>query len=163
MRVDGRGGAGSRGGADAEDTLRPVSDVVCTLGEGPTWDASAGVAHWVDIDRGVPYEAPVGAGAGAGERVDVGTERVGPTRSVLTVDGTLGAAVQAVGGGFLLAASRHLEHRDASIEAIGDVDLGGRAAGLHLCWQLPPGVTPGAIQWPLPEKLPGTPSNRRPA
>src|SRR5660397_129379 len=69
-------------------------------------DAGAGVVHWVDIDRGVLYEAAVG--------VEDGVEVVGPTRTVLTVNGTLGAAVHAEGGGFLLATSRHLEHRDAS-------------------------------------------------
>jgi len=94
--------AEGRGRMDADNTPRPVSDVVCALGEGPTWDADAGVVRWVDIDRGVLYEASIGA------------EGVGPTRTVLTVDGTLGAAVHAEGGGFLLATSRHLEHRDAS-------------------------------------------------
>lgn len=94
--------ADGRAGMDAGNTLRPVSDVVCALGEGPTWDADAGVVRWVDIDRGVLYEAPIGA------------EGVGSTRTVLAVDGTLGSAVHAEGGGFLLATSRHLEHRDAS-------------------------------------------------
>ncbi len=115
MRADGRGGADSRGDVDAEYTLQPVSDVVCALGEGPTWDADAGVAHWVDIDRGVLYEAPIGA--------TVGAEGVGPTRTVLTVDGTLGAAVHAEGGGFLLATSRHLEHRDATGATVATWEL----------------------------------------
>lgn len=101
MKIDGRGGPGAASG------LRPISDVVCALGEGPTWDADAGVVRWVDIDRGVLYEASIGAEDGA-EGV------VGPTRTVLTVEGTLGAAVHAEGGGFLLATSRQLEHRDAS-------------------------------------------------
>ena len=101
------------GRMDADSTPRPVSDVVCALGEGPTWDADAGVVRWVDIDRGVLYEAPVGVGASAGAD-GVGPTRIGVTRAVLTVDGTLGAAVHAAGGGFLLATSRHLEHRDAS-------------------------------------------------
>jgi sugar lactone lactonase YvrE len=94
--------ADGHGATDVGNTPRPVSDVVCALGEGPTWDADAGVVRWVDIDRGVLYEAPVGV------------DGVGPTRVVLAVDGTLSAAVHAEGGGFLLAASRHLEHRDAS-------------------------------------------------
>src|SRR5664279_4569071 len=102
---------------DAKDMPRPISDVVCALGEGPTWDADAGVVHWVDIDRGVLYEAPVGVGASAG------ADGVGPTRTVLTIDGTLGAAVHAEGDGFLLAASRHLEHRDASGATVGTWEL----------------------------------------
>lgn len=106
MKADGIGGADGRAGVHADNTPQPVSDVVCALGEGPTWDADAGVVRWVDIDRGVLYEAPIG--------VEDGAEGVGPTRTVLTVDGTLGAAVHAEGGGFLLAASHHLEHRDAS-------------------------------------------------
>ena len=101
MKIDGRGGPGAASG------LRPISDVVCALGEGPTWDADAGVVRWVDIDRGVLYEASIGA-------EDEAEGVVGPTRTVLTVDGTLGAAVHAEGGGFLLATSRQLEHRDAS-------------------------------------------------
>jgi sugar lactone lactonase YvrE len=87
---------------------------VCGLGEGPTWDADAGVVRWVDIEGGALYEAPIGVGARAGVGASTGADGVGPTRTVLTVDGTLGAAVHAEGGGFLLATSRHLEHRDAS-------------------------------------------------
>ncbi len=103
--------AAGLGATDADNTPRPVSDVVCALGEGPTWDADAGVMRWVDIDRGALYEAPIGA------------EGVGPTRTVLTVDGTLGAAVHAEGGGLLLAASRHLEHRDASGDTVATWEL----------------------------------------
>lgn len=102
---------------DAGSVPLPVSDVVCALGEGPTWDAEAGVVRWVDIDRGALYEAAVDA------------EGIGPTRTVLTVGGTLGAAVHAEGGGFLLAADRQLEHRDAS---------GGTVAA----WELIPSDAP---------------------
>lgn len=112
--------AGIPAGIDDEDVPRPVSDVVCALGEGPTWDAEAGVVRWVDIDRGVLYEAPVGDRVGAGE---AGPSRIGPTRIVLTVDGTLGAAVHAEGGGFLLATARHLEHRDVSGAAVATWEL----------------------------------------
>ncbi|WP_291380368.1 SMP-30/gluconolactonase/LRE family protein [Demequina sp.] len=105
MRVD------ALSGTDAGGRPSPVSDVVCALGEGPTWDADAGVVRWVDIDRGVLYEAPVTG------------EGVGPTRTVLAVDGTLGAAVHAEGGGFLLAAARHLEHRDASGATVATWEL----------------------------------------
>jgi len=111
--MDGHAGMDGHPGMDANSTPRPVSDVVCALGEGPTWDADAGVVRWVDIDRGVLYEAPVGVGDSAAAD-GVGPTRIGVTRAVLTVDGTLGAAVHAEGGGFLLATSRHLEHRDAS-------------------------------------------------
>jgi GntR family transcriptional regulator/MocR family aminotransferase len=40
--------------------------------------------------------------------------------------------------------ARYHERRDVLIEALrrhfGDVDIGGREAGLHVCWQLPQGV-----------------------
>ncbi len=93
---------GGQAGTGARKSPWPVSNVVCALGEGPTWDADKGVVRWVDIDRGVLYEADVRGGADA----------IGHTRKVLTVDGTLGAAVHAERGGFLLATARHLEHRD---------------------------------------------------
>ena len=124
---------GGLGGPNVEEGLRPVSGVACALGEGPTWDAEAGMVRWVDIDSGVLYEAPVGAryGAGAGASAGagagaggvgassvgatgIGAPSIGATSTVLTVDGTLGAAVHAEGGGFLLATSRRLEHRDAA-------------------------------------------------
>lgn len=122
MRADGFGGADGRAWMDMGNTPRPISDVVCALGEGPTWDAEAGVVRWVDIDRGVLYEAPVGVGASAGAD-GVGPTRIGVTRAVLTVDGTLGAAVHAEGGGFLLATPRHLEHRDASGATVATWEL----------------------------------------
>jgi len=112
-----------------------VSDVVCALGEGPTWDADAGLVRWVDIDRGVLYEAAVGVDGGVDGAVDGALDgrldgglddsaaAVGPTRTVLTVDGTLGAAVHAEGGGFLLATSRNLEHRDASGATVATWEL----------------------------------------
>jgi sugar lactone lactonase YvrE len=81
------------------------------LGEGPTWDARAGLARWIDISNGRLFEA----------RVD-GRE-VGAPRTVLTVDGTLGAAVHAEGGGLLLVTSRHLEHRDAVGALVGRIEL----------------------------------------
>lgn len=92
-----------------------ASDAVCALGEGPTWDDEAGTVRWVDIDRGVLYEADVLAD----------TNDLGPTRMVLTVDGTLGAAVHAEGGGFLLATARHLEFRGESGAAMTTWELIG--------------------------------------
>ena len=82
-----------------------------SLGEGPTWDARASLARWVDINAGRLFEA----------RGDGGT-LVTP-RVALTVDGTLGAAVQAEGGGMLLATSRHLEHRGADGAVVGRVEV----------------------------------------
>lgn len=91
--------------------LWPASDVVCALGEGPTWDADAGMVRWVDIEAGAWFEAPVTA------------DHVGATRAVLSVDGTLSAAVHAEDGGCLLARTRHLEHRDASGETVATWEL----------------------------------------
>jgi sugar lactone lactonase YvrE len=89
----------------------PATERLTSLGEGPTWDARAGVARWVDIDNGRLFEARVDGRA------------VGAPRIALTVDGTLGAAVHAEGGGLLLATSRHLEHRDADGALVGRVEL----------------------------------------
>jgi len=98
-------------GTDADDMPLPVSDVACALGEGPTWDADAGVVRWVDIEAGAWFEAPVTA------------DHVGATRRVLSVDGTLSAAVHAEDGGCLLARTRHLEHRDASGDTVATWEL----------------------------------------
>ena len=100
-----------RAGAAVEDMPRPVSDVTCALGEGPTWDADAGVVRWVDIEAGAWFEAPVTA------------DDVGATRPVLSVDGTLSAAVHAEDGGCLLVRTRHLEHRDASGSTVATWEL----------------------------------------
>jgi sugar lactone lactonase YvrE len=100
-----------RAGADVEDMPRPVSDVTCALGEGPTWDADAGVVRWVDIEAGAWFEAPVTA------------DHVDATRLILSVDGTLSAAVHAEGGGCLLARTRHLEHRDAAGDTVATWEL----------------------------------------
>lgn len=89
----------------------PATERLTSLGEGPTWDARAGVARWVDIDNGRLFEARVDGRA------------VGAPRIALTVYGTLGAAVHAEGGGLLLATSRHLEHRGAEGALVGRVEL----------------------------------------
>jgi sugar lactone lactonase YvrE len=89
----------------------PATDQRMSLGEGPTWDAQAGLARWVDITSGRLFEA----------RIDGRT--LGTPRIALTVDGTLGAAVHAEGGGLLLATSRHLEHRDADGALVGRVEV----------------------------------------
>ncbi len=91
--------------------LWPASDVACALGEGPTWDADAGVVRWVDIEAGTWFEAPVTDG------------HVGATRVVLSVEGTLSAAVHAEGGGCLLARTKHLEHRDAAGHTVSTWEL----------------------------------------
>jgi sugar lactone lactonase YvrE len=88
-----------------------VTERLASLGEGPTWDARAALARWVDIDAGRLFEARVDGRA------------VGAPRIALTVDGTLGAAVHAEDGGLLLAASRHLEHRAANGTLVGRVEL----------------------------------------
>ena len=92
-------------------TVVQVTERLASLGEGPTWDAGAGVARWVDIDGGRLFEA----------RVDGRT--LGAPRIALTVDGTLGAAVHAEGGGLLLATSRHLEHRAADGTVVGRIEI----------------------------------------
>ncbi len=89
----------------------PGTERLTSLGEGPTWDARAGLARWVDIDNGRLFEARVDGRA-------LGTPRV-----ALTVDGTLGAAVHAEDGGLLLATSRHLEHRGADGAFVGRVEV----------------------------------------
>ncbi len=89
----------------------PGTERLMALGEGPTWDAGAGLARWVDIKNGRLFEARV-------EGRTLGTPRV-----ALTVDGTLGSAVHAGGGGLLLATARHLEHRDAAGALVGRVEV----------------------------------------
>lgn len=48
----------------------------------------------------------------------------------------------------LRARGHYREARDTTVAALrrhfGDVDLAGTGAGLHICWQLPPGVPPAA-------------------
>jgi sugar lactone lactonase YvrE len=84
-------------------------DVVCALGEGPTWDADRRVAHLVDIVGGTLWELSLGPRP-------VATE-------VLRVDGELGAAVHAEGGGFLLAAGGGLRHVGSDLATRHQVDL----------------------------------------
>jgi len=76
---------------------RPAGGPVCALGEGPLWDAAAGVVRWVDIDAGA-----VLAGRLVGERVgQVGSDRV---------DETVGAVALADDGGLLVAGTKALVH-----------------------------------------------------
>ncbi|QXT61783.1 SMP-30/gluconolactonase/LRE family protein [Tessaracoccus palaemonis] len=100
--------------------LELVDAEPCLLGEGPTWDPVTGKLRWVDIRRGLLLEAAVD---------DSG---VGRAREVLRVEGTLGAAVPAVGGGLLLATARHLAHVDGSGMVLGAVELISRGAGRRL-------------------------------
>ena len=103
--------------SDAVDvSVVPGTERLTSLGEGPTWDAGAGLARWVDINAGRLFEARVEGRA-------PGTPKIGTPRIALTVDGTLGAAVHAEGGGLLLATSRHLEHRDADGALVGRVEV----------------------------------------
>ena len=89
----------------------PGTERMMALGEGPTWDARASLVRWVDIAAGRLFEAPM-----------VG-RTLGEPRIVLTVEGTLGAAVHAEGGGLLLVTARHLEHRDASGALLGRIEV----------------------------------------
>ena len=104
----------------------PGTEGLTSLGEGPTWDARASLARFVDINAGRLFEARV-------EGRTPGVRTIGAPRLALTVDGTLGAAVHAAGGGVLLATSRHLEYRDASGEVVGRVEVvpGGMPSRLN--------------------------------
>lgn len=77
------------------------ADLVCQLGEGPTWDAVRQRAHFVDIDRGALWELVLGPG-------------LTTTTLIHSCHPPLGAAVHAVTGGFLLATERTLRHVDES-------------------------------------------------
>jgi sugar lactone lactonase YvrE len=92
----------------------------CSLGEGPTWDPRAGVVRWVDIDRGHLWEASVDG------------DHVGAPRLAVDCGPTLGAAVHTEDGGFLLARTHHLEHRDATGETVGSVRLIAEGLGSRL-------------------------------
>lgn len=74
-------------------------DVVCQLGEGPTWDAARQRAHFVDIDGGTLWE------------LALGPDRTTATQ-VHSCLPPLGAAVHALSGGFLLATKRMLRQVD---------------------------------------------------
>ena len=82
--------------------MRAEAIVACRnqLGEGATWSSRRGVLHWVDIERGELWSLDPLSGATTTARA--------PER--------LGAAVERVGGGFLLAL--------ASRFALADEDLG---------------------------------------
>ena len=71
-------------------------DLRCELGEGPTWDYHRRRGHFVDIDRGVLFEFEMA------EPFQV--------REVLRRETTLGAALHADGGGFLIAQGGTLQH-----------------------------------------------------
>lgn len=116
---DARGAAppsGATGGTVVPVAVVPGTEGLMSLGEGPTWDARAGVARWVDISNGRLFEARVEGGT-------LGVHQIGAPRVVLTVDGTLGAAVHAEDGGLLLATARHLEHRGADGALVGRVEV----------------------------------------
>lgn len=88
-----------------------VGNVRNVLGEGPTWDASSGLVRWVDIERGTLWAAPLDGDA------------LGAPKVVLERQPTLGAAVHASDGTFLLATRRGLEHLDTSGRALGSTEL----------------------------------------
>ena len=99
----------------------PGTERLTSLGEGPTWDARACVARWVDINSGRLFEARVEGRTPEGGTL--GAPTIGTPRVALTVEGTLGAAVHAEDGGLLLATARHLEHRDSGGAMVGRVEV----------------------------------------
>lgn len=99
---------------------RVLDDAVDLLGEGPTWDAARGVAHWVDIDGGRVFEGTPGPD---------GIDR----QMVYQSSGTVGAAVHVEGGGLLVAAATSLVRLDASGRQIGEQQIvpGGMPSRLN--------------------------------
>jgi sugar lactone lactonase YvrE len=75
----------------------PAPTPVCTLGEGPLWDAARGQVHWLDIVAGTVHTATLD-----GQQVSAPTARV--------VDETAGALALADDGGLLVAGTKALVH-----------------------------------------------------
>ncbi len=77
------------------------NDLRLELGEGPVWDAGAGVLWWVDSEAGVVFRGAVDADVvTVVERREVGEK--------------VGSVVPAVDGGLLVAGERHVQVLDPS-------------------------------------------------
>ncbi len=77
------------------------------LGEGPEWDPRAEMLRWVDIDRGLVFEARYRDG-------ELGTRRI-----VHRSDGPIGAIARTRAGGLLVAERRDLVHVDGRGREVG--------------------------------------------
>jgi sugar lactone lactonase YvrE len=89
---------------------RVLGPEVYLLGEGASWDAERGIAHWVDILRGQLFEGHLD-----GDSIE--------STMVYQREGTLGAAVRAEGGGYLLATTETLVRIDDDGREIGELRI----------------------------------------
>jgi sugar lactone lactonase YvrE len=89
---------------------RVLDPTIFLLGEGPTWDAERGVAHWVDISRGQVFE---------GTFTSTGIEH----RLLYQGEHSVGAAVHAEGGGYLVALASGLARLDEAGETVAEITI----------------------------------------
>jgi sugar lactone lactonase YvrE len=87
-----------------------LDDAVYLLAEGPSWNAERQALQWVDIDNGRFFE---------GRLTDAGLE----SRVVYQGERTVGAAVHAEDGGYLVADVAHLVRLDAAGNRLGDLRI----------------------------------------
>lgn len=137
---DGEDGAGGGRADVTERTADLVVDARAELGEGPRWDADAGVLDWLDVPRGLWHRmTPAGrivASRRLGERVSC----VRPRRD--------GGWVAAVDGAIVLLDRDGREERRWDASLIPDAvlnDGGCDAAGRLLVGSVVPGSTAGAL------------------